>query len=110
MRRGQRPRFWISPRGKTEAALTARQNADVKLGGRSLTFDWGTSSAKPKQHYPDDAKGLLVLFSVAWVETHLVTGSVTAEPCLPKGGLVDAHALIVPIAHASDRASLEMLR
>ena len=31
----------------------------------------------------------------------------TCYTCLPKGGLVDAHALIVPIAHASDRASLD---
>ena len=31
----------------------------------------------------------------------------TCYTCLPKGGLVDAHALIVPDRHTSDRASLD---
>ena len=90
--------------------MTSLQNADVKLGGRSLTFDWGTSSAKPKQpHYPDDARrDCWFCLASPGCETHLVTGvGDTCYTCLPKGGLVDAHALIVPIAHASDRASLD---
>ncbi len=100
----------FSSRSDAEAALTSLQNADIKLGGRSLTFDWGTSSAKPKQqHYPDDARrDCWFCLASPGCETHLVTGvGDTCYTCLPKGGLVDAHALIVPIAHASDRASLD---
>ena len=49
--------FRFRSRQDAEAALTSLQNADVKLGGRSLTFDWGTSSANQKQrHHPDDAR------------------------------------------------------
>ena len=102
----------FADRKDAEAALTTLQTADIKLGGRSLTFDWGTSSAKkeqPRHHYPDDARrDCWFCLASPGCATHLVTGvGETCYSCLPKGGLVDAHALIVPIAHASDRASLD---
>ncbi|KAH8069038.1 DNA binding protein [Aureococcus anophagefferens] len=84
----------------------------LAIDGRRLTVDWGTATAPANaapQRYPDDARReCWFCLASPGCETHLVAAVKDAcYVCQPKGPLVDAHALVVPIAHASTRAGLE---
>ena len=88
--------FLASSRSDAEAASPALQNADVKLGGRSLTFDRGARLRQNESSSTTRTTREGTAGSVSrrlGCETHLVTGVGLARyTCLPKGGLVDAHA------------------
>ena len=93
-------------------ALDRLLAAGLAIDGRRLTVDWGTATAPANaapQRYPDDARReCWFCLASPGCETHLVAAVKDAcYVCQPKGPLVDAHALVVPIAHASTRAGLE---
>ncbi|KAH8065392.1 DNA binding protein [Aureococcus anophagefferens] len=113
------PYVCLGPSGYGFADFGARDDAakalDRLLGGprdrrRRLTVDWGTATAPANaapQRYPDDARReCWFCLASPGCETHLVAAVRAALVCQPKGPS-SAHALVVPIAHASTRAGLE---
>ncbi|KAH8057908.1 DNA binding protein [Aureococcus anophagefferens] len=115
---------------KRKNAPSALRWGDVSGGGKRPRRDEGASTtlfvgglppycddaklaetlrAALGDRYPDDARReCWFCLASPGCETHLVAAVKDAcYVCQPKGPLVDAHALVVPIAHASTRAGLE---
>jgi len=102
----------FAARDAAAAALGELQASGLEVDGRRLTVDWGeskTTDAPSAQRYAEDARRhCWFCLASPDCETHLVASiGEQCYTCMPKGPLVDAHALVVPVAHAAHRADLD---